>query len=112
VWVQLRQRQNSIKELNLQEFNRFGYRVGFPGGFWREIFNSDFYDQFPNPAQPETTAASPRKSCPGTACRHPRKSRFQRMASSCSAGESLITGGASEAACRISGIVMLPGRDY
>jgi 1,4-alpha-glucan branching enzyme len=35
--------------LNLQEFNRFGYRIGFPGGgFWREIFNSDFYDQFPN----------------------------------------------------------------
>jgi 1,4-alpha-glucan branching enzyme len=35
--------------LNLQEFSRFGYRIGFPGGgFWREIFNSDFYDQFPN----------------------------------------------------------------
>lgn len=35
---------------NLQEFNRFGYRIGFPGaGRWREIFNSDFYDQLPNP---------------------------------------------------------------
>jgi 1,4-alpha-glucan branching enzyme len=35
---------------NLQEVNRFGYRVGFPvGGRWHEIFNSDFYDQFPNP---------------------------------------------------------------
>jgi 1,4-alpha-glucan branching enzyme len=35
---------------NLQEFNRFGYRIGFPGaGQWREIFNSDFYDQMPNP---------------------------------------------------------------
>jgi 1,4-alpha-glucan branching enzyme len=34
---------------NLQEFNRFGYRIGFPGqGVWREIFNSDFYDQMPN----------------------------------------------------------------
>ena len=34
---------------NLQEFNRFGYRIGFPGaGQWREIFNSDFYDQMPN----------------------------------------------------------------
>ena len=34
---------------NLQEFNRFGYRIGFPGfGEWREIFNSDFYDQMPN----------------------------------------------------------------
>jgi len=35
---------------NSQEFNRFGYRIGFPGlGRWREIFNSDFYDQMPNP---------------------------------------------------------------
>lgn len=35
---------------NLQEFNRFGYRIGFPGsGQWSEIFNSDFYDQMPNP---------------------------------------------------------------
>jgi 1,4-alpha-glucan branching enzyme len=34
---------------NLQENNRFGYRVGFPsGGWWREIFNSDFYDRSPN----------------------------------------------------------------
>jgi 1,4-alpha-glucan branching enzyme len=34
---------------NLQEFNRFGYRIGFPGfGRWSEIFNSDFYDQMPN----------------------------------------------------------------
>jgi 1,4-alpha-glucan branching enzyme len=35
---------------NMQECNRFGYRIGFPGsGDWREIFNSDFYDQMPNP---------------------------------------------------------------
>jgi 1,4-alpha-glucan branching enzyme len=35
---------------NFQETNRYGYRVGFPsGGLWREIFNSDFYDGFPNP---------------------------------------------------------------
>jgi 1,4-alpha-glucan branching enzyme len=35
---------------NLQEFNRFGYRIGFPGfGQWREILNSDFYDNMPNP---------------------------------------------------------------
>lgn len=34
-----------------QEFNGFGYRTVFPGGgFWREIFNSDFYGQFPNEA--------------------------------------------------------------
>ncbi|HEX2711383.1 MAG TPA: alpha amylase C-terminal domain-containing protein [Candidatus Acidoferrales bacterium] len=36
---------------NLQEFNRFSYRIGFPGsGAWREIFNSDYYEQFPNPS--------------------------------------------------------------
>jgi 1,4-alpha-glucan branching enzyme len=35
---------------NLQESNRFGYRIGFPGGGrWREVFNGDFYDTFPNP---------------------------------------------------------------
>jgi 1,4-alpha-glucan branching enzyme len=35
---------------NMQEWNRFGYRIGFPGGGeWREIFNSDYYDQMPNP---------------------------------------------------------------
>ena len=35
---------------NLQEMNRFGYRIGFPGGGrWREIFNSDAYDGFLNP---------------------------------------------------------------
>lgn len=34
---------------NLQEYNRYGYRVGFPsGGAWREIFNSDYYDGYPN----------------------------------------------------------------
>jgi 1,4-alpha-glucan branching enzyme len=27
-----------------------GYRIGFPAaGRWREVFNSDFYDHFPNP---------------------------------------------------------------
>ncbi len=37
--------------INLQEFNRYGYRVGFPGaGAWREIFNSDYYGPLPNPA--------------------------------------------------------------
>ena len=34
---------------NLQESNRFNYRMGFPGaGRWREIFNSEYYDNFPN----------------------------------------------------------------
>ena len=43
--------QDVLLVFNLQEFNRFAYRIGFPGsGQWREIFNSDFYDQMPNPA--------------------------------------------------------------
>jgi 1,4-alpha-glucan branching enzyme len=30
--------------------NRFGYRTGFPSaGLWREVFNSESYDGFPNP---------------------------------------------------------------
>jgi 1,4-alpha-glucan branching enzyme len=34
---------------NLQEANRFAYRVGFPsGGVWHEVFNSDVYEGFPN----------------------------------------------------------------
>lgn len=41
--------QDLLCVFNLQEFNRFGYRVGFPGaGGWREYLNSDYYDQFPN----------------------------------------------------------------
>jgi 1,4-alpha-glucan branching enzyme len=48
-WIE-GQGEDLLIALNLQEFNRFGYRIGFPGeGFWREIFNSDFYDQVPNP---------------------------------------------------------------
>lgn len=36
--------------VHLATFNRFGYRIGFPGfGEWREIFNSDFYENWPNP---------------------------------------------------------------
>jgi 1,4-alpha-glucan branching enzyme len=35
---------------HLQEFNRHGYRIGFPqGGRWRELFNSDYYEGLPNP---------------------------------------------------------------
>jgi 1,4-alpha-glucan branching enzyme len=42
--------EDTLFVFNLQEFSRFGYRIGFPsGGQWREIFNSDFYDQLPNP---------------------------------------------------------------
>jgi 1,4-alpha-glucan branching enzyme len=42
--------QDVLFVANLQEQNRFGYRVGFPsGGVWRELFNSDAYDGFVNP---------------------------------------------------------------
>ncbi len=35
---------------HLATFNRFGYRIGFPGGGrWREIFNSDVYENWVNP---------------------------------------------------------------
>jgi 1,4-alpha-glucan branching enzyme len=41
--------QDVLFVANLQEQNRFGYRIGFPsGGAWRELFNSDVYDRFPN----------------------------------------------------------------
>jgi 1,4-alpha-glucan branching enzyme len=36
--------------VSLAEFTRSNYRLGMPGpGLWREIFNSDAYDHFPNP---------------------------------------------------------------
>ena len=42
--------QDVLVAANLQEQTRFGYRIGFPsGGEWRELFNSDVYDRFPNP---------------------------------------------------------------
>jgi 1,4-alpha-glucan branching enzyme len=35
---------------HLGNFNRFGYRIGFPGGGrWREVFNSDVYENWVNP---------------------------------------------------------------
>jgi 1,4-alpha-glucan branching enzyme len=35
---------------HLSTFNRFGYRIGFPGeGEWREVFNSDVYEDWVNP---------------------------------------------------------------
>ncbi|HUH91987.1 MAG TPA: alpha-amylase family glycosyl hydrolase [Casimicrobiaceae bacterium] len=35
---------------HLSTFNRFGYRIGFPaGGEWREVFNSDVYENWVNP---------------------------------------------------------------
>jgi 1,4-alpha-glucan branching enzyme len=36
--------------VHLATFHRFGYRIGFPsGGEWREIFNSDVYENWVNP---------------------------------------------------------------
>ncbi|MGH9962565.1 MAG: alpha amylase C-terminal domain-containing protein, partial [Pyrinomonadaceae bacterium] len=36
--------------VHLSTFNRFGYRIGFPsGGEWREILNSDIYENWVNP---------------------------------------------------------------
>jgi 1,4-alpha-glucan branching enzyme len=36
--------------VHLSTFNRSGYRIGFPGGGeWREIFNSDAYENWINP---------------------------------------------------------------
>lgn len=49
-WIE-GQGDDALFAANLQEFNHFGYRIGFPGsGAWREIFNSDYYEQFPNPS--------------------------------------------------------------
>jgi 1,4-alpha-glucan branching enzyme len=43
--------QDVLFVANLQEQNRYHYRIGFPGnGTWREIMNSDYYDDFPNPS--------------------------------------------------------------
>ncbi len=36
--------------VHLSTFNRFGYRIGFPGGGrWHEVFNSDVYENWVNP---------------------------------------------------------------
>ena len=36
--------------VHLAPFNRFDYRIGFPGGGeWREVFNSDVYEHWVNP---------------------------------------------------------------
>jgi 1,4-alpha-glucan branching enzyme len=41
---------DAIVVVHLSTFNRFGYRIGFPGGGeWREIFNSDVYENWVNP---------------------------------------------------------------
>jgi 1,4-alpha-glucan branching enzyme len=40
-----------IVAVSLAEHTRHGYAIGFPGGgFWREVFNSDVYERWVNPA--------------------------------------------------------------
>jgi len=42
--------QDVIIVASLAEQTRWGYTIGFPfGGFWKEIFNSDVYDNWVNP---------------------------------------------------------------
>ena len=39
-----------IVVVHLANDHRYGYRIGFPGGGdWREIFNSDVYENWVNP---------------------------------------------------------------
>ena len=39
-----------IVVVHLSTYNRYGYRIGFPGaGAWREVFNSDVYENWVNP---------------------------------------------------------------
>jgi len=43
--------QDVIVVVHLATFHRFGYRIGFPGeGEWRQIFNSDVYENWVNPS--------------------------------------------------------------
>ena len=42
--------QDVMVVVHLSTFHRFDYRIGFPGGGeWREIFNSDVYENWVNP---------------------------------------------------------------
>jgi 1,4-alpha-glucan branching enzyme len=48
-WVEGRG-QDVVVVASLNEDTLYGYRIGMPwGGTWREVFNSDVYDHFPNP---------------------------------------------------------------
>lgn len=43
-------REDVVVVLTLSESTLFDYRLGFPApGRWREAFNTDYYDHFPNP---------------------------------------------------------------
>jgi len=74
--------EDALFVFNLQEFNRFGYRIGFPStGRWREIFNSDFYDQMPNPNIAGNGGSIFATGHHGTACQPRRISPYRLMAS-------------------------------
>ena len=48
-WVE-NEGRDVIVVVHLATFNRFGYRIGLPGeGEWREVFNSDVYENWVNP---------------------------------------------------------------
>lgn len=39
-----------VVAVSFNDSTQFDYNIGMPwGGGWREIFNSDYYDHFPNP---------------------------------------------------------------
>ena len=42
--------QDVIVVIHLTPYHRFNYRIGFPGsGRWREVFNSDVYENWVHP---------------------------------------------------------------
>ncbi len=48
-WVE-NEGSDVVVVIHLASFNRFNYRIGFPGGGqWREVFNSDVYENWVNP---------------------------------------------------------------
>ena len=48
-WV-VSEGQDVMVVVHLSTYTRFDYRIGFPGGGqWREIFNSDVYENWVNP---------------------------------------------------------------
>ena len=69
-----------IVVIHLANFNRFDYRIGFPTeGEWREVFNSDVYENWVNPGTVGNGGRDP--------CRAPADARFCPLRSSGVAGE-------------------------
>ena len=80
-----------IVVVHLANDHRYGYRIGFPsGGDWREIFNSDVYENWVNPdvaGNGGRVHARSRSHC--TASATPRRWCFRPTASLCSHADSL-----------------------